>query len=694
MIRCLFLCLILASNIIYSQQTDIVDFKRAYASLQVYPESSEIVGKVSYTLETLKSTDSIYLDAQHMAFSKVKINSENGNVAKLKHRNDGKRLWFKYKFEKGKTYQLNFEYSASPKKALYFIGWDNDETVLSSMNELTLLDLDEIALKKYKDRNQVWTQGQGKYTSNWFPSLDDVNDKIEFDLSISAKAPYQVIANGALVRFEQVKDSDYFQWSYDMKHPMSSYLLAFVVGHYNLKRETSKTNVPLELYYYPEDSLKVESTYRYSKRMFDFLEEEIGYPYPWQNYKQVPVHDFLYAGMENTSLTIFSDAFVVDDTGFNDKNYVNVNAHELAHQWFGDLVTAASGEHHWLQEGFATYYALLAEKDIFGKNYYIWQLYKSAQDLMLQDQANQGSSLLNPKASSLTFYQRGAWVIHMLRQAIGEDNFKRSVENYLNKFAFKSATTADFINEVEAVSGYDMTDFVNTWIKAEQFPYDLAMDHLKAKSFFIQEYLMADCEMKNSKCDYYLGSGISDEAKSKIIAQVPERITKAHFKNSVKVRQAIAQNLKTIPKRLKKDYESLLNDASYITVETALYNLWSNFPEDRVKYLDLTKDVKGFKDLNIRQLWLVLALSTPNFMDDEKQQFYDELVSYSSNSYAFDTRQMAFKYLNSIGVFNEAALANLKEAKTHHNWRLKKYAKQLIELLSQDPQKKAILDKH
>ncbi len=86
--------------------------------------------------------------------------------------------------------------------------------------------------------------------------------------------------------------------------------------------------------------------------MFDFLEDEIGFPYPWQNYKQVPVHDFFYAGMENTSLTIFSDAFVVDSIGFNDRNYINVNAHELAHQWFGDLVTAKSGEHHWLQEGF------------------------------------------------------------------------------------------------------------------------------------------------------------------------------------------------------------------------------------------------------------------------------------------------------------------------------------------------------
>ncbi len=190
-----------------------------------------------------------------------------------------------------------------------------------------------------------------------------------FNLSAIKDSEYNFIANG-------IKTDDILlpngqeKVSYTMQKPISSYLLAFVYGRYHKKTETSNSGVSLEYYFYPEDSLKVEPTYRYSKKMFDFLEEEIGFAYPWQIYKQVPVHDFLYAGMENTSVTIFSDAFMVDAIGFNDKNYVNVNAHELAHQWFGDLVTASSGEHHWLQEGFATYYALLAEREVFGEDYF------------------------------------------------------------------------------------------------------------------------------------------------------------------------------------------------------------------------------------------------------------------------------------------------------------------------------------
>ena len=185
---------------------------------------------------------------------------------------------------------------------MYFVGWEN------------------------KGRNQIWTQGQGKYTSNWLPSIDDVNDKIEFDLKFVAPKDYQVLSNGILK--SKTDNIRHVLWEYDMQKPMSSYLVAVAVGKYNKKTNISKSGIPLEYYYYPEDSLKVEPTYRFSKKMFDFLEEEIGFAYPWQNYKQVPVHDFLYSGMENTSLTIFSDDFMVDEIGFNDKNYVNVNAHE------------------------------------------------------------------------------------------------------------------------------------------------------------------------------------------------------------------------------------------------------------------------------------------------------------------------------------------------------------------------------
>lgn len=418
--------------------------------------------------------------------------------------------------------------------------------------------------------------------------------------------------------------------------------------------------------------------------MFDFLEEEIGYPYPWQNYKQVPVHDFLYAGMENTSLTIFSDAFMVDAIGFNDKNYVNVNAHELAHQWFGNLVTATSGQHHWLQEGFATYYALLAEREIFGDNYYYFKLLESAIDLGKQDVSGSGTALLNPKSSSLTFYQRGAWVLHALRTKVGDKVYKQAIKNYLNSYNYTNVETADFIKEVERLYGRSLSGFVNLWIEQKTFPVDHAFDILKKQSMYINEFLMVDCQAKSSKCAEYLKYYVSEEAKAKIISQAPELVTKETFNNGLKVRQAIAKNLRQIPKGLKAEYETLLDDKSYVTVENALYNLWTSFPEDRSKYLFKTRDVVGFSDKNVRLLWIVLNLNTPFYEADNKLGLYNELLGYTGEENSADLRINAFQYLKMIQACNAQCKSNLEQAKSHHNWRLVKFAKDVLEQLQEN----------
>ena len=644
---------VFVSSVLYAQQTEYVDFKKAEVSLDSFDENlKKVTGKVDYMFDVLKPVDSIFLDSKNINGYIVSLNNNDS----INYYVENDKLWLIHKFKPSKDNVLSLKFEANPKKALYFVNRDND--------------------------NQIWTQGQGKYTSNWLPSLDDVNDKIEYDFSITYQNDYEVLANGKLID-KHIGDS-LTTWKYDMKQPMSSYLAALVIGKYNKKTESSKNGVPLEYYYYPEDSLKVEPTYRYSKKMFDFLEEEIGVAYPWQNYKQVPVHDFLYAGMENTSLTIFSDAFVVDAIAFNDKNYVNVNAHELAHQWFGDLVTAKSGEHHWLQEGFATYYALLAERDVFGDNYFYFKLLESVLDLSRQDLSGNGTSLLDPKSSSLTFYQRGAWVLHVLRDKVGDVVFKKAVKNYLNKYQFTNVETSDFIKEVENLYGKSLTSFVNYWIKNKAFPYDEAFTILKRQSVFINEYAMVDCEAKSSKCAEYLKYYVSDEAKIKVISQVPELVTADTYKNSFKVRQAISEHVTIIPESLKEDYESLLNDKSYITIEKALYNLWVNFPLERAKYLAKTRETVGLSDKNVRMLWIVLNLNTPYYEADSKYELFNELVNYTDASFNADVRMNAFKYLDLIKSCNEDCKKNLETAKTHHNWRLVKFAKELSEKLEQN----------
>jgi len=661
--RCIQLIVILfVFGNLNAQQSDDVDFKKIEATVWFDETDIKTVNIFNYEIEfdILKRTDSIFIDAVNMEFHHVLLNKEPVEII-----NDGKKLIVKHKFKKSLNNVLKFDCKVSPTKAMYFIKGKNDSI------------------------GQIWTQGQGKNTSHWLPSINDVNDKIVFDLTISAPPNFKGLSNGRLR--DSIKDGFITHWFHTMQKPMSSYLVALAIGKYEKKLETSKSGIPLEYYYYPEDSLKVEPTYRYSKQMFDFLEEDIGFPYPWQNYKQVPVKDFLYSGMENTSLTIFSDALMVDAIAYNDKNYITVNAHELAHQWFGDLVTATSGEHHWLQEGFATYYALLAERHIFGDDHYYWQLFENAQELIVQEQQGESTSLLNPKSSSTTFYKKGAWALHILREQVGDSAFKMAVKTYLEKHQFATVKTSDFISEVEIASGKDVTTFVNDWLVEKTLPEDAIVNSLK-QSVFMEAYFSIDCETSTQKCKDYLISNSSDKAKVKVISQNPNNIGVGAFQNSLKVRQAIARYLDEIPTELKTEYEALLNDNSYLTIENALYHLWANFPEERVKYLQKTKNIMGFNDYNVRLLWLALHLNTIEFQPEKKQDVLNELIGYSLPEHHFELRLNAFNYLKLLGGYETQSIKSLIDASKHHNWRFSKYAKNALAELEQDNTYKILIE--
>ncbi|WP_299253658.1 M1 family metallopeptidase [uncultured Lacinutrix sp.] len=659
-----------------AQQTDYVDFKSIKGDLFGMTSGlEEIGGQVDIAFDILKDVDSIYIDGKN--FEHVAAGFENTGVVEPIY--DGKHIVIKKKFKANNSYTLQLNWLIlNPKKAIYFVEKENS--------------------------NQIWTQGQGKYTSNWLPSIDDTNDKIEFDLSITYANGYEVIANGKLTD-KQINEST-TTWHYDMQKPMASYLVALAIGKYNKKEIVSKSGIPIELYYYPEDSARVEPTYRYTKQMFDFLETEIGIAYPWQNYKQVPVKDFLYSGMENTSLTIFSDDFMIDETSFIDKNYVNVNAHELAHQWFGDYVTATESKHHWLQEGFATYYALLAERDIFGDDYYYNTLYEYAKELIIQEQEDKATALLDAKASSITFYKKGAWALHVLKDKVGEDAFKEAVKRYLNAYAFKNVETKNFIDIVEKVSGQNLSSFENEWLVSKTLPIAKMRTLLKKNESIAFLETIDDADYLTYRIDEngYVASSLVRELpkgfytqrlavlkeaiKKPLYPTYRDLIEEAFSSNEIKSRQLLARY---IPDGFKEENESLLQDASYITKELALSNLWSKFPNDRAKYLEATEGVIGFNDKNVRCLWLTLALLTPEYNAAFNKSYINELGNYTSSKYSFETRQNAFSYINNLKIFNIETLVNLIDATKHHNWRFKSFAKDLLKTLTEDEKYKEII---
>ena len=645
-----------------AQIQDKVDFLHAQVWIEPEPVENRIHGTVTYRFEVIKDVDSVYLDAVNMDFSKVFIDGK-----KMDYVYDGKKMTIKTDLKKGGQHDLSLAYVAKPKQTVYFLGWDD----------------------AVQNNEQVWTQGQGKYTSHWLPSFDDMTEKVEFDLKITLEQAYTVIANGKMIKKEPLPNSNGYTWQFDMEKPMSSYLVGFAIGNYNKKTFESSSAIPIELYYEPTDVEKVEPTYRYTEAIFDFLETEIGVPYPWQDYKQVPVQDFLYAGMENTTCTIFSNQYVVDSIAFVDKNYVNINAHELAHQWFGNLVTETSSEHHWLHEGFATFYAYLAEKDIFGEDYFYWRLLETAKALERFSGDDNGEALRNPNAGSLTFYEKGAWALVMLKDRIGEEAFKKGIQNYLETYAFKNVTIPNFMDEMEKASNMALADFETIWLENTHFPYDEVVSFLKKKNTSIKTYfelkdrIGEEPEQVESVLKRAWKKLKSTQLKENLVLDYGSKLSSEFLSSildseDVKVKQAVVLSQAKIPAELRLQMESLLRDDSYTTIEAALYRLWSDFPQNRSRYLNETDNITGFSNKNIRLLWLTLALVTPEYNPDFKASYFDELSGYTSSEHHFETRLLAFEYLKNIGGFTDTTLKNLVEACSHHVWHFKKSAREIL----------------
>src|SRR5690606_35803620 len=193
-----------------AQIQDRVDFTRGKVWVEPLPKEKAIKGRVVYEFVVREAVDSLFLDAHQMEFSTVLLDGRP-----VEHRNSTDKIVVDWDFEPGASHRLELGYLAHPAQTVYFLGWEQDDPGME----------------------QIWTQGQGKYTSHWLPSFDDMTEKVEFDLTIEFDKRYRVAANGTLVDRED--RGDRLSWTFDMKRPMSSYLVAFAIGRYDMITEYS-----------------------------------------------------------------------------------------------------------------------------------------------------------------------------------------------------------------------------------------------------------------------------------------------------------------------------------------------------------------------------------------------------------------------------------------------------------------------
>lgn len=413
-----------------------------------HKDGGMVIGKVTHSFKPLiPAVDSMFFDGPGIVIKQAKL---DGKEVQYKTNKEGVTVYFSPALSWDKSYNLVFDYEAHPRKGLYFIGWDRPEA--SGKPDL------------FKVRRQIWSQGQGIDNRYWIPMYDNMNDKYTTETVITFKEPYKVLSNGKLISQKKNKDGT-ITWNYKLEKPHAGYLLMIAIGIYEVKSTKTKRGTPVNFWYYPEFKDRVEPTSKYTERIIEFLEDETGVPYQWGSYSQVMVQDFLYGAMENTSATVFGDFFFVDDRAYEDRNYIGVNAHELTHQWFGDLITARSANDIWMQENFATYYAkiFIGSLPEFG-----------ADEAKLNELGEYNSAfaatekdnypIRHTQSGSARAYPKGSAVLQMLRYVVGDEQFKQAIKFYLEKHAFTNVEAADFQNAFKDRLGMNLDWFFDQWI--------------------------------------------------------------------------------------------------------------------------------------------------------------------------------------------------------------------------------------
>jgi len=424
-----------------------VEYSHLRLNVAFDPAKGLVKGKVMLTFTTLRpTTDSIWLDGIQMTVQKLTLNGKE-----VKHQVDSAGIWIYpgTNLEWQTKDSMEVTYECTPRKGIYFTGW-NDSAIAPKDGESGF------------SRKEIWTQGEGTDNRYWIPMYDGFNNKLITEMIVTFDKDYKVLSNGTQISVKDNKDGTK-TWHYTMTHPHDAYLIMLGIGNYAIDDRKTKSGLPVHLYYYPEWKDRVSPSYKYMTDMIDFYEKEIGVKYGWESYSQIPVQDFMYGAMENTTATIFGDFYMVDSRSFLDHNYIGVDAHELAHQWFGDMVTCRTSSSMWMHENFATYYSALFDKEVFGKDYFDWDrrgFQLSAIEANKKDQNPIASSM----AGSIRLYPQGAFVLNMLKYVVGgRELYNKAIKYYLEKHKYENVEARDLLIAFEESTGMSLDWFWEEW---------------------------------------------------------------------------------------------------------------------------------------------------------------------------------------------------------------------------------------
>jgi aminopeptidase N len=316
---------------------------------------------------------------------------------------------------------------------------------------------------------QIWSQGETQYNHNWFPCYDFPNDKATSEMTATVEKKYTVVSNGRQLEDKDNADGTHtVHWKMDQPH--ASYLISIAVGEFAAV-EQKYADIPVISYVYKGNYEDGKRSVANIADMVKFFSESTGVKYQYPKYAQTMLAKF-GGGMENISSTHLTDTTVIDGRAAIDAadDSDGLQAHELAHQWFGDLVTCRDWSEIWLNESFATYFDALYVEHHRGRDEYLQEMVTNQNTYYRTwDQGVRRPIVTkyfsDPDAVFDTYaYPRGAAVLGMLRFVVGDEAWWRGINIYLNRHKFQPVETADFRRAMEEASGQGLDWFFDQWL--------------------------------------------------------------------------------------------------------------------------------------------------------------------------------------------------------------------------------------
>ncbi len=415
--------------------------------------AKKVFGDTTVSLKPLKpSTTSVELDAVGLAFESVKL---EGSDAQLKYRTttDKVIVTLDKAYGPSDTVSIRFKYTTKdPKKGVYFVDAEKENGTGHS--------------------DQIWSQGEAEEARYWFPSFDFPSDKATTEEYITAQKGEVVVGNGIFLGKTENADRT-VTWHYKMPVPHSTYLVSFTIGDY-VRVDDMYGSIPLGFYVYPGRENTARKAFGDTKKMIEVFEGLTGVKFPYNKYDQVIVAHFQFGGMENITATTMADTEIFfADVGIGEGVVRDLVSHELAHSWFGDMVTCKNWAELWLNEGFATYMEAAYLEKIGGRGAYMSKVRSDAGDFIVNDViSKKRNGLFNRRAANVdglfesdaVTYHKGGAVLHQLREQVGTDTFWKGINAYLNAHKFGSVESTDLRKAMEDASGQDLNWFFDQWV--------------------------------------------------------------------------------------------------------------------------------------------------------------------------------------------------------------------------------------